>query len=70
MAVVHFIQHFAGETGTGWYYTNYDPETKEGYGWFGTANKSQYYFEDCVIDGELKSRTCDIQPGSFWTNWH
>ena len=68
--------------GLGHYYTRYNPETHEGEGWFGSADKPEYYFEDalvpeyCVQGGDqdsdelvLASRNCGIGEGCFWSEW-
>lgn len=64
----------------GWYYTSYNPDTREGAGWFGSADEPQYYFENALVpeflvreDGSeelvLASRNCGIGEGCFWTDW-
>ena len=59
----------------GFYYTKYNPDTKEGAGWFGTESKPEYWFKDLLIYDEvyeeniLKSRTCGIGKGCFWTEF-
>ncbi len=36
-----------------WYYTEYDPKTKEGAGFFGTPTERQYYFRDELRNGSI-----------------
>ncbi len=60
--------------GLGWYFTQYNPETCEGEGWFGTEDEPEYSFEDKIFEGDdgepvLMSRTCGIGDGCFWTEW-
>lgn len=63
--------------GLGWYYTTYNPETKEGKGWFGTESEPSYFFEyELIYDPNygaggyvLKSRTCGIGQGCFWSDF-
>ena len=60
--------------GLGWYFTRYNPENREGEGWFGTEDKPEYSFEDKIFEGDdgepvLMSRTCGIGEGCFWTEW-
>lgn len=66
---IAFLQHDRAEDGYGWYYTSYDAERGEGRGWFGSETEPAYYFEDAVVDGELRQRTCGVGPGCFWTDW-
>lgn len=66
---VAFLQHSLAEDGYGWYYTSYDAASGEGHGWFGSETEPAYYFEDAVVDGELRQRTCGVGQGCFWTDW-
>lgn len=66
---VAFLQHSRTEDGYGWYYTSYDAASGEGRGWFGSETEPTYYFEDAVVDGELRQRTCGVGQGCFWTDW-
>lgn len=54
---------------TGWYFTEYNAKTKEGFGWFGDSDGSQYDFERRVFDGQLMERSCGYGSGCFWTDW-
>lgn len=75
-----FLQHDYAPAGYGWYFTSYDPETREGKGWFGSDDEPSYYFEDALVpeylvNGEgsdeliFASRNCGIGPGCFWSEW-
>lgn len=69
-----FIPWKEGST-AGYYYTSYDPETREGEGWFGTEQEVSYYFRDEIRYNpdlgaeELMSQTCGVGQGCFWTEW-
>lgn len=75
-----FLQHDYAPAGYGWYFTSYDPETREGKGWFGSDDEPSYYFENALVpeylvNGEdsdeliFASRNCGIGPGCFWSEW-
>lgn len=69
-----FLQHDYAPAGYGWYFTNYDPETREGKGWFGTEDHQSYAFEDELREDEygdlvLMSRNCGYGEGCFWSEW-
>lgn len=66
---VAFLQHDRAEVGYGWYYASYDAASCEGRGWFGSETDPDYYFEDAVVNGELRQRTCGVGQGCFWTDW-
>lgn len=71
----NYVMFVSKENNLGWYYTKYNPNTKEGEGWFGTESKPEYMFEDLLMYDEvygedvLKSRTCGIGEGCFWTDF-
>lgn len=69
---IKFNKHPRVEEGSniGSYYTEYDPKTGEGEGWFGTESEVSYYFEYRLDDeGVMRSRTCGVGSGCFWTEF-
>lgn len=71
----NYVMFISKDKDLGWYYTKYNPDTKEGEGWFGTETEPEYWFEDVLVYNEvyeediLKSRTCGIGEGCFWTDF-
>lgn len=70
---IHISAWYPGRKGTspntGWHFTEYDPETKEGEGYFASESGPEYDFERRVFDGQLMERSCGYGNGCFWTDW-
>lgn len=69
---LYFFRHPAApaDSDIGSYYTEYNPATEEGKGWFGTRNEASYFVEYRLDEeGILRFRHCGKGRGCFWTDW-
>ena len=67
MKYIKFVQHENAAPGVGHYWARLNPETGEGYGWFGTADTMEYRITNRFVCGQPMGGNCGIGPGCVWT---
>jgi len=63
----NFKQFPNAPKGYGWYTTKKGKYSSEGY--FGRKDEPEYYWEEKLEDGVVRSRNCGVGSGCFWTDW-